>query len=42
MMPPLFAPGVSIKGEIAFTGTELWAVGKTQVDRKGDTEHVFC
>lgn len=42
MMPPLFAPGVSIRGEIASTGIELWAVGKTQVDRKRDGEHVFC
>lgn len=42
MMPPLFAPGASIRGEIASTCTELWAVGKTQVDRKGDGEHVFC
>jgi hypothetical protein len=42
MLPPLFAPGVSIRGEIASKGTKLWAVGKTQVDRKGDTERVFC
>lgn len=33
MMPPLFAPGVSIRGEIASTGTEFWAVNSGQWER---------